>query len=131
MTTEAPALDLAELDLALAGAKARFDHAEAPHEPDVLALIGAAEALRKLVDKASYLYGDGACIEGECHHLEEDETSCGLVQTLFATGDDAVRLARITDRLNDKTIEIETVDEARFQLDVLRGIAAGTYDDNY
>lgn len=45
------AVDITELDQALAGAKARFDHADAPHEPDVLALIRAAESMRdELVD---------------------------------------------------------------------------------
>jgi hypothetical protein len=39
-------MDLAEIDQAIAGAKARFDHADAPHEPDVLALIRAAETMR-------------------------------------------------------------------------------------
>ncbi len=37
---------ITDLDAALAGAKARFDHADAPHDPDVLALIRAAEAAR-------------------------------------------------------------------------------------
>jgi hypothetical protein len=40
-------MESAEIDQAIAGAKARFDHADAPHEPDVLALIRAAEAMRE------------------------------------------------------------------------------------
>lgn len=40
-------MEMQEIDLAIAGAKARFDHADAPYEPDVLALIRAAEAMRE------------------------------------------------------------------------------------
>lgn len=40
-------MNLNEIDLAIAGAKARFDHADGPYEPDVLALIRAAEAMRE------------------------------------------------------------------------------------
>lgn len=36
----------AEVDAALAGAKDRFDHADAKYDPDVLALIRAAEQMR-------------------------------------------------------------------------------------
>lgn len=43
-------MDRREIDLAIAGAKDRFDHAEASHDPDVLALIRAAEALRAELD---------------------------------------------------------------------------------
>lgn len=41
---------LAEVDSAIAGAKARYDYADAPHNPDVLALIRAAEAMRAALD---------------------------------------------------------------------------------
>lgn len=41
-----PGLDLDEVDAALAGAKDRWDHAGAPYNPDMLALIRAAEQLR-------------------------------------------------------------------------------------
>jgi hypothetical protein len=44
--------DLVEVDAALAAAKARFDHAEARHEPEVLALIRAAEQMRETLDLA-------------------------------------------------------------------------------
>jgi hypothetical protein len=47
-----PHLDLEEVDLALAAVKARFDQADAPHEPDVLTLIRAAEKLRAALDPA-------------------------------------------------------------------------------
>lgn len=43
----------AAVDDALDAARARFDHAEAPYDPDVLALIRAAEAMR------ATLYGPG------------------------------------------------------------------------
>lgn len=36
----------AAVDDALSAVKARFDHADAPYDPDVLALIRAAEAMR-------------------------------------------------------------------------------------
>jgi hypothetical protein len=42
-----------EVDSAIDGAKARFDHADAQHDPDALALIRAAEAMR------AKLYGPG------------------------------------------------------------------------
>ncbi len=37
----------AAVDDALSAAKARYDHAEAPYDPDVLGLIRAAEAMRE------------------------------------------------------------------------------------
>ena len=44
----------AAVDAAIAAAKDRYDHAEAQHDPDVLALIRAAEAMRaKLYDPES------------------------------------------------------------------------------
>lgn len=39
-------MDLHEIDAAIEAAKDRWDHAAAPHEADVLALIRAAEAMR-------------------------------------------------------------------------------------
>lgn len=43
-----PAYDTPEqVDQALAAAKARFDHADAPYDPDVLELIRAAETMRE------------------------------------------------------------------------------------
>ena len=48
----AVAIDLAEIDASIAGAKARYDHAEAQHNPDVLALIRAAEAMRAVFGPA-------------------------------------------------------------------------------
>lgn len=44
MTDQTRLLD--ELGAALDGAKHRFDHADAPHDPDVLALIRATQRLR-------------------------------------------------------------------------------------
>jgi hypothetical protein len=49
-------MDSREIDAAIAGAKARFDHADAPHDPDVLALIRAAEALREEEAEARQLF---------------------------------------------------------------------------
>lgn len=46
-------MDRTEIDTAIAGARARFDHADALHDPDVLALIRVAEAMREK------LYGPG------------------------------------------------------------------------
>lgn len=44
---DSPAYETAAaVDEALAAARARFDHAEAPYDPDVLSLIRAAEAMR-------------------------------------------------------------------------------------
>jgi hypothetical protein len=43
-----PSYDTAEdVDDALSAAKARFDHGDAPYDPDVLGLIRAAEAMRE------------------------------------------------------------------------------------
>lgn len=36
----------AAVDAALTAVKARYDHADAPYDPDVLALIRVAEAMR-------------------------------------------------------------------------------------
>jgi hypothetical protein len=49
-------MDLTEIDSAIAGAKARFDHADAPHHPDVLALIRAAEAARQDLAEMNALF---------------------------------------------------------------------------
>lgn len=44
---QGPKYDTAEaVDDALSAAKARWDHGDAPYDPDVLALIRAAEAMR-------------------------------------------------------------------------------------
>jgi hypothetical protein len=40
-------VELKEIDAALDGAKDRWDHADAPYNPDMLALIRAAEAMRE------------------------------------------------------------------------------------
>lgn len=39
-------MDLHEIDAAIAGAKDRWGHGDAPHNADMLALIAAAEAMR-------------------------------------------------------------------------------------
>ncbi len=39
-------MDLREVDAAIAGAKDRWGHGDAPHNPDMLALIDAAEKMR-------------------------------------------------------------------------------------
>lgn len=41
---------ITDVDAAIAAAKDRFDHAEAPYDPDALALIRAAEAMREALD---------------------------------------------------------------------------------
>lgn len=48
-----PDIDAGTADDAIAAAKCRFDHADAPYDPDVLALIRVAEAMR------AKLYGPG------------------------------------------------------------------------
>lgn len=40
-------MDLLEIDAAIAGAKERWGHGDAPHNPDMLALIAAAEQMRE------------------------------------------------------------------------------------
>lgn len=45
-------MDRTEIEATIGGAKDRWDHADAPHNPDVLALIRAAEAMH------AKLYGD-------------------------------------------------------------------------
>lgn len=51
----APKYDTAEaVDEALSAAKARYDHGDAPYDPDVLALIRAAETMH------AKLYGPGS-----------------------------------------------------------------------
>jgi hypothetical protein len=45
-----------DLTIALAAAKARFDHADAPHDPDVLALIRAAEAAQEELGELRSLF---------------------------------------------------------------------------
>ena len=49
--------NLEEIDAALDGAKARWDHGDAPYDPDALALIRAAEAMRAHI---ASIHGDNA-----------------------------------------------------------------------
>lgn len=42
-------MNLEEIDATLEGVKDRWDHADAPHNPDMLALIRAAEEMRAML----------------------------------------------------------------------------------
>lgn len=65
--THVPKYDTAEaVDDALSAVKARWDHGEAPYDPDVLAVIRAAEAMREK------LYGEEAAAHDAGHSALRD-----------------------------------------------------------
>jgi hypothetical protein len=129
--TTVESLDLAGIDAAIAGAKDRFDHADAPHNPDVLALIRAAETLRAAIEPAVYAYGPEGCINGEraCEEYVTDDGEdsgverCSHMQLRVAHHEDHIRLEYIRDQLNDIDPETETDEEVRHQLEMVHRYA--------
>lgn len=71
-------------------ADARFvAHARA----DVPALVAA-------LDGARYVFGDEACVEGECDHVEKLGQRCPTVEDRFATAEQAVEAERLRHQLD-------------------------------
>lgn len=86
----------------------------------VAELTTEVDRYRPIVEAARYSYGAGPCMDGECDHASEDDdnateaTPCPLVETGYATADDAIERDEL--RAEVKRLRAEN-DQQRIELD--------------